>query len=91
MAQRQRSEADGVLEENHATARSSANHCLRYSNCASDHCRANRSEDLSDRNADRWAADTSHAEGTGKMLVEGLAKRGYKLGENLAYAPAVHS
>ena len=24
-------------------------------------------------------------EGTGKMLVEGLAKRGYKLGENLAY------
>ena len=25
------------------------------------------------------------AEGTGKMLVEGLAKRGYKLGENLAY------
>src|SRR5215475_5982704 len=24
-------------------------------------------------------------EGTGKMLVEGLAKRGYRLGENLAY------
>jgi putative ABC transport system substrate-binding protein len=24
-------------------------------------------------------------EGTGKMLMEGLAKRGYKLGENLAY------
>ena len=24
-------------------------------------------------------------DGTGKMLVEGLAKRGYKLGENLAY------
>src|ERR1700745_4415095 len=24
-------------------------------------------------------------EGTGKMLVEGLAKRGYKLGDNLAY------
>jgi len=26
-------------------------------------------------------------EGTGKMLVEGLAKRGYRLGENLAYEP----
>jgi putative tryptophan/tyrosine transport system substrate-binding protein len=24
-------------------------------------------------------------EGTGKMLIEGLANRGYKLGENLAY------
>ncbi len=24
-------------------------------------------------------------EGTGKMLMDGLAKRGYKLGENLAY------
>jgi putative ABC transport system substrate-binding protein len=28
---------------------------------------------------------TPPTEGTGKMLVEGLAKRGYKLGENLAY------
>ena len=25
------------------------------------------------------------SEGAGKMLVEGLAKRGYRLGENLAY------
>ena len=74
----------GHKEENGETSRGSTSHCRRYDNRALPRFRTDGSKDLSHWYSHSWATDPANGR-PGKILVDGLAKRGFSLGQNLIY------